>query len=360
MGSASSNISSESVLTVVVLAGALTFGYFQYTRTADSPQPSAAPSKKKQKKGKQVTEPVPSKADPTPAPVVTPFPTVIPGEFESGSTADVDPAAKSKKPKKKKGKKAASEQQAALSDSSTGAAPKAAPKAKKQSPPAQGASAPSDVRDERWTRVESRKKKPTPVPVDAGAVEGEKAVLKPTLSTADLGTSDAGITTSVTTGNSSPVTERTTEDELPVSGNDELSALEASTSEPPPPRVLRIKPQPGEKPAKGFTWEDYEGVQVDNDADGEDDAGWGVVKSKSRARAERQGAGGTQSTSASQSSQPLTKKQRQNAAKREAQKLAKQEADKEQQAALAAHKRELERVRMAEQFASPKGKGTRV
>jgi hypothetical protein len=54
-------------------------------------------------------------------------------------------------------------------------------------------------------------------------------------------------------------------------------------------RVMRVQPQPDEKPASGFSWADYEDVHVDdgpgagNDADGEDD-GWGVVKSKGRSR----------------------------------------------------------------------------
>jgi len=49
-------------------------------------------------------------------------------------------------------------------------------------------------------------------------------------------------------------------------------------------RVLRVQPIPGEKPAPGFSWADYEDVQMAaaEDADGEDDGGWGVVKSRSR------------------------------------------------------------------------------
>jgi hypothetical protein len=48
-------------------------------------------------------------------------------------------------------------------------------------------------------------------------------------------------------------------------------------------RVMRVRPMPGEKPAGGFSWADYEDVHVDegagHDADGEDD-GWGVVRSR--------------------------------------------------------------------------------
>jgi hypothetical protein len=53
-----------------------------------------------------------------------------------------------------------------------------------------------------------------------------------------------------------------------------------------------------------------------------------------------------------------SKKQRQNAAKRDALKTAKAEAEAQRLARLAVHKRELERAKMAEQFASSgKGKG---
>ena len=53
----------------------------------------------------------------------------------------------------------------------------------------------------------------------------------------------------------------------------------------------------------------------------------------------------------------LTKKQRQNLAKREAQKAAKVDAENERLATLAAHKRELERKRIAEQYAHSKKPG---
>ena len=60
------------------------------------------------------------------------------------------------------------------------------------------------------------------------------------------------------------------------------SALEASPSslQDVPRHAVPVLPPPGEKPAKGFKWEDYEGVQVDEDASGEEDGGWGVVRSR--------------------------------------------------------------------------------
>jgi hypothetical protein len=52
----------------------------------------------------------------------------------------------------------------------------------------------------------------------------------------------------------------------------------------------------------------------------------------------------------------LTKRQRQNAARRERQKDVKADEEAQRIAALAKHKRELERVRMAEQLAAPRSK----
>jgi len=60
------------------------------------------------------------------------------------------------------------------------------------------------------------------------------------------------------------------------------SALEASPSllQDASSRIVPVRPPPGEKPAKGFSWEDYEGVKVDEDASGEEDGSWGVVRSR--------------------------------------------------------------------------------
>ena len=64
--------------------------------------------------------------------------------------------------------------------------------------------------------------------------------------------------------------------------------MEETPSYPSVARVLRIKPGPNEKPAQGFSWDDYEDVEANNnlaesgDFDGEDDDGWGVVKSRKR------------------------------------------------------------------------------
>jgi hypothetical protein len=54
-------------------------------------------------------------------------------------------------------------------------------------------------------------------------------------------------------------------------------------------RVMRVQPRADEAPAPGFSWKDYEDVDVDdsggalNDADEEGDGKWGIVKGKGRA-----------------------------------------------------------------------------
>ena len=118
-----------------------------------------------------------------------------------------------KKPKKKKGKKATAATSDLSSASALGASQSMATstegivgRGKKASASASVVADGEDGHDERWTRVEARRKKAPLQPQD-GLAETAEA------NAADVTTSDAGITTSVT-GNSSPVTERTTEDEL--------------------------------------------------------------------------------------------------------------------------------------------------
>ncbi|THH17841.1 hypothetical protein EW146_g3056 [Bondarzewia mesenterica] len=378
MGTSQSNLTSEGLLTAVVVAGALAFGYVHYTQPAQPQQPSSSAStvsrnKKGNKKKKQLSAhsddvSSPEEALPRAQPIVVPFPSVIPGAFESGSIADVEPSSKSKKAKKRKkakkdvpsagnsgpaGQTSASAADA-MSESSEDTPPAPPPGPSSAKPKSKTArlqarhAAPEAVvlpEEEHWTRVESRRKK-TERPTAAGptaSTGSEKAAVAPL----DVGQSDAGITTSVT-GNSSPVAQRTTEDELPKSGAEGTSNISEL------PQIVGVKPKPGEQPAQGFTWEDYEGVHVDNDASGEDEGGWGVVRGKGRSRGDRSATSSSQAHS-SKSTESMTKKQRQNAAKREAQKAAKQDAEAERLAVLSQHKRELENTKMTEQFAS-KGK----
>jgi hypothetical protein len=152
-------------------------------------------------------------------------------------------------------------------------------------------------------------------------------------------------------------------------------------------RVMRVQPQPHEKPAEGFTWADYEDVdasatgaasvlaetsvsgsrleeknkdpEADTGDDEEDeDDGWGVVKSRKPKRTTS--AAGTPSSSQTLTSssltataaESLTKKQRQNQRKKEAEKAAKADAESARLAALAKHKRELEQAKIAEHYKS--------
>ncbi|KAH9175887.1 hypothetical protein EDB89DRAFT_2066091 [Lactarius sanguifluus] len=402
MGSANSTISAEPILAAVAVAGVLGYGYVQYLqRTGDTDtntnvnvgllglSKGSAVLHGQKKRGRKLQLPgdatlknldfldssaalLPPVTPPVPAPATrqrqqqqqqtAPRPQqddTVPGGFGGADTSGdalgaprsappspqqqqqqhPEQSAGVKKPKKKRGKKtAASDPSSTSADAGATSAP--AGKAEKAQASAPAAVAMADTQDERWTRVEARKKK-------AVSPQDGLSKLQTTVAAADATTSDA-ITTSVT-GNSSPVTERTTEDELP-SGLDE-STLELSVASSPdaPPRVAPARPLPGEQPAKGFAWEDYEGVQVDGDASSEDDGGWGVVRSRRRPVKTESGSTITTTTA----SQPQTKKQRQNAQKREAQKEAKRERDTQQQAALASHKRELEGVRRVDQAATP-------
>ncbi|KAI0299293.1 hypothetical protein BC826DRAFT_1102838 [Russula brevipes] len=261
-----------------------------------------------------------------------------------------------KKPKKKKGKKAAvplDPSGAGASSSLMTASTEAAP-ARSVATPASGgkgnkvsAAAAGDVHEERWTRVEARKRKVL------GPLQESAAAATAT----DVTTSDAGITTSAT-GNSSPVTERTTEDELPSELDESRLDASATSVQDAPPSIVPVRPPPGEEPAKGFTWEDYEGVQVDEDASGEEDGSWGVVRSRRKVnKPATEGGAGTPAAAAE--SQPQTKKQRQNAQRREALKEAKREREAQQHAALAAHKRELDHARATEQATTVKRTGSR-
>ncbi|KAH9004542.1 hypothetical protein EDB86DRAFT_3099097 [Lactarius hatsudake] len=385
MGSANSTISAEPVLAAVAVAGVLGYGYVQYLqRTGDADTDTnvnvgllglskgSAVLHGQKKRGRKLQLPgdstlknldfldssaalLPPVTPPVPAPAtrqrqqqhskLQPRPQqddTVPGGFGGADTSgdalgaprSVPPSPQQqkqqpeqsagvKKPKKKRGKKTASDPSSTPADAGATSAP--AGKAEK---------------DERWTRVEARKKK-------AVSPQDGLSKLQTTVAAADATTSDA-VTTSVT-GNSSPVTERTTEDELPSGLDESTLELSAASSPDAPPRVAPVRPLPGEQPAKGFAWEDYEGVQVDGDASSEDDGGWGVVRSRRRPVKTESGSTITTTTA----SQPQTKKQRQNAQKREAQKEAKRERDMQQQAALASHKRELQGVRRVDQAATP-------
>ncbi|KAJ3561328.1 hypothetical protein NP233_g10262 [Leucocoprinus birnbaumii] len=317
-------LSTESVLTAAVLVGAAGAGYYRYTNNAaGSVEPTISQQpKKKKKKGSETTTPAP-----VPLAATSSTSSTIPGQFD-----DPPPSSKPKKSKKKK------------TQPST-AGPSAAPQPPPNPiPPSKGStrtlqqSTTSIDTDGSWTRVESRRN------TGKGTIDV-------------TATSDAGITSSLTE-DSTPIDEestdkRTTLAEKLVPKPPQTDVDDMLADSPPTlARVMRVRPLPNEKPPAGFSWDDYDNVQ--NDADGEDDGDWGVVKSR-RPRTTKQ-----------EAQQPLvasakTKKQRQNAKKREAEKAANAAAEAERVATLAKHKRDLERIRIIEQSrSSKKGKSSGV
>ncbi|KAH9893294.1 hypothetical protein C8Q73DRAFT_791165 [Cubamyces lactineus] len=391
MGSAQSLVSAAAVLAIV---SAIAYGFARPgDPTASLPSSSgtqvpvaSTSSKKKQKKkpaNSAATAALSDAKESVPAePNVVSFPPVVPGEFAPSSEPADQPqsgasAAKAAK-KKKKTKKASSPvpQDAQSESSATAPESSTARKPRKSATPKPAAAAV----EEGWTKVETKKKTATTQRTgDGQGAASSSAPDRP--QPPEISTSDAGITTSVTTGNSSPVTERT-EDEAAHSSL--LAESSAATPEnrrtlaekllpkprktgvedllekpdyPQVARVMRIQPRPDERPAAGFSWGDYEDVDdsrvTADDADGEDDGGWGVVRSR-RSRPKQPASGPGQTPTPQTAPETLTKKQRQHAARREAEKAAKAQAEAERLATLAQHKRELERARMAEQAKASK------
>lgn len=163
-----------------------------------------------------------------------------------------------------------------------------------------------------------------------------------------------------------------------------LYSIEEEPLQPTLARVMRVRPAPDEAPVKGFSWGDYEdhaAADDDTSADGDADDVWEEVKSKRRTSKSRRllfrpnadcsslptepassasalasslDSSGFMSSSASGAggtSEP-TKKQRQNAKQAEAKRTEREAAERDRLARLAAHKREFERSRMAEQQAT--------
>ncbi|KAL1674651.1 hypothetical protein EV122DRAFT_269197 [Schizophyllum commune] len=388
MGAAQSQIPSEVIVAAAVIAGAAGVGYSLRGGGAATAEPAgeqtpdagsrSAPSKKSKKKKAGAagapSAPGPEKAA-APEPKVVGFPDVIPGQFEAEPVVSDAPqphTAGKKKQQKKKGKGAAAAASGADTADSRPTTPAPAPATSPAPPPPAPSSAPKGKKakkqqskpdmsqsfaaidtDGEWTRVESRR-----VKAATGAPAGTSA-------------SETGATSSIT-GTESPVAERTEEEEesesevpktlaeklVPQAPKTGVEDMLETSENPSLARVMRVTPRPGEKPASGFSWGDYEDVVVEgggNDADGEDDGGWGVVKSRSR----KQDRPTTPASASQQKPETPSKRQRQNAKKREAEKEAKAQAEAERLATLAKHKRELEKARMMEQYAKgSKGKAS--
>ncbi|KAF8832524.1 hypothetical protein F5879DRAFT_943572 [Lentinula edodes] len=226
--------------------------------------------------------------------------------------------------------------------------------------------------DGEWTRVTHRADK-----IHTSSIAG--------------GTSDVGQATSITTGSSSPVDTRTEEEEdgedeeedvlggsserhplakrlLPKPRKTGVEDMLARSDYPSYSRVMRV--QPGDKPAAGFSWGDYEdvvggdGPSGEPDADGaeadREDDGWGVVKRGGRPK-NKVSTSFEQTVPTSRTAtapETMNKRQRQNAARREAEKSAKADSERERIAALARHQRELDSARMEAQYGKSGGKKT--
>ncbi|KAI0925064.1 hypothetical protein AcW2_005759 [Taiwanofungus camphoratus] len=388
MGSAQSYISTETTAVTLVIAGAaaLAYGYVHFdaqtTSQATKPGSASVSDKKKNKKAASADKQgaFSSQAASTAAsPIVVQFPLVIPGDFDSQPVLPEGepPTERTKPKKKKKGKKAAtpvggvprvapddalSESSATAPESHVSILPRPSLSKTKRNSVSKAHAAPSPDDETTWTRVDSRRRSATQQLLKA---EGPAGVEKPP----EVSTSDVGVTTTSVTGNSSSVAEHS-EDELdsrlgPSSENRRTLAekllpkprktgvddMLETPDYPSIARVMRIQPGPNDRPATGFSWGDYEDVDdsrgTADDADGEDDGGWGVVKSRARSKLNKIP---SQQTPAQTAPESLTKKQRQNAAKRDAQNAAKAEAEAERQARLAKHKRELEHTKIAEHY----------
>ncbi|KAL0066662.1 hypothetical protein AAF712_006265 [Marasmius tenuissimus] len=238
--------------------------------------------------------------------------------------------------------------------------------------------------DGEWTRVESRPKK------NKQAISAsESTQLRPAATTSasdnvSVSTGDALTTGTSEEGDGDAEDEGEEEQErssknaqgqrrplaerlLPKPRKTHVEDMLETPDHPTVSRVMRIQPNPGEKPAAGFSWGDYEDVDQGpgpsggetGDGEGDDDEGWGVVKRGGRPRPERSTNLSSSSTSQHgpiKAPESMTKKQRQNARKREEQKAAKAEQEKQRLATVSQHKRTLEQERMKEQN-SKKGGG---
>ncbi|KIK92599.1 hypothetical protein PAXRUDRAFT_146974 [Paxillus rubicundulus Ve08.2h10] len=398
MGSVLSSI-LQTVLAATVIGAAL-YAYTLYSETSThilsgpnlpSQSPTTANDSKSTPKSKPKSKPREKKKNnpsntgagtsvplPLPEPLVVSFPRVIPGEFDVLPRAGVGEAvaeplqASKKRNKKRKGNKGGGAGTATGTEGTTENTPASerTPRSSTSAPskpqtevppPSQSQShlrsSPSFDTDSSWTRIEPQRPKPS----KSGATNqhAQTLAISTDVTSSDMGTSTAG---------DSPVTDeapRTHATATDADTNNRLTlaeklvpkpartAVDDMLAQPDFPtlmRVMRVQPRADEKPAPGFTWEDYgdvaEGSGHFEDVDEEDEGGWGVVKGKSRA-------GNSRSTPAvdepaATSSEIMTKKQRQNAKKREMAKAAKADVETARLAGLANHKRELERLRIIE------------
>ncbi|KAG1719933.1 hypothetical protein EDB19DRAFT_609676 [Suillus lakei] len=331
--------------------------------------------------------------NPVPEPTVVPFPHVIPGEFDAvlPSSDDQNIQAKKNKGTKKQTKKqkqkttgaapdVASERlSSSMASQSGGDVPRtsfdmpsemSSPKEEKERhTPQKRSSSPSFDTDSSWTRIDTRQTTARGAKTATGSDDQILAI------TTDMTSSDVGPSTG-----DSAFAERTDEDEyasldagttgdnrrtlaeklLPKPRKTAVDDMLERPDYPGLARVMRVHPRADEAPAPGFSWKDYEDVDDGsgtlNDADGEGDGEWGIVKGKGRSKVSRPST--TPPQLVQQVPEALTKKQRQNAKRNQMLKDAKADAEAERQAKLAERRRALEREQIIDQSRRGGGKQT--
>ncbi|CAE6468971.1 unnamed protein product [Rhizoctonia solani] len=215
--------------------------------------------------------------------------------------------------------------------------------AQAQTRPSASAYESSSANDGAWTRVETRRK--------AGK---SGAVLSDGLTTSVTGTEDEA---------DEQVKQPTLAERLlPAGRKTGVEDMLETPQYPDVARVMRVKPADEAQLAPGYSWGDYEDADenkvISMDDEETDEGGWGVVKSRKPKRTQTLTQASSQANSSTSDPSAPTKKQRQNAAKRDATKSAKAEAEEDRVAKLQAHKRALERERIAQAYAKPaSGKG---
>ncbi|KAG8933680.1 hypothetical protein FRC03_011326 [Tulasnella sp. 419] len=331
MGGLQSTLSPEQIALGGGVAVTVAIGTLFYNAGPPNPSPATqgaaetASSKKKAKKQKSKTQ-APSEAthskaneqDKTPpGSLATSLTENLPPQPGLGDAPDVAPPSKNKKKKRSKATPTASTLLGTEADNHT------------QSLRA------STLLDSSWTRVPSRKKQGKH-PVDMSLTEAS---------------SDAGATTSVTeedAASSVPdVPQTLAEKLLPKPPKTEVDDMFESSNVPELARVMRVTAPVTETPG-GISWRDYEDA-ADLQQTEDDDEGWGIVKSR-KPKSTRTPNSETPNDSPSVSTESLTKQQRRNAAKREANKAVKAAAEEDRLARLAQHKRELEKIKIEEQY----------
>lgn len=332
---------------------------------------------------------------PVPEPTIVPFPHVIPGEFDAVvPSSDDQEAKKNKATKKTKTKKQKQKQKgtgvardvaperltSSLASQSSGdgdgdaPGPSNALPSETSSPKeaSAGIETWSSDADSSWTRIDTRQ-----AARGAKTATGSDDQIRATstdMTRSDVGPSpgdsiiaertDADASASLDAGTPGDKRrERTLAERLlPKPSKTAVDDMLERSDYLSLARVMRVQPRPDEAPAPGFSWKDYEDVDVAdssgalNDASGEGDGEWGVVKGKGRPKVSRPST--TPSQLAQQAPEALTKKQRQNAKRNQMLKEAKADAEAERQAKLAERRRALEREQIINQSRRGGGKQT--